>query len=76
VLIYTASQYFSWQLYPKNKTLKYKRFYYIGLLAICLPVFLYDKENAVFWVILIKTCCWLLVVSVLAEIIWIIKINK
>ena len=75
ILAYTTIQYFSWQLYPKQSLIRYKRFYYIGLLAICLPIFLYSDKYAIYWIITVKSFCWMLLISVLMEIRWLAKHN-
>ena len=75
ILAYTVIQYFSWQLYSKQSLIKYKRFYYIGLIGICLPIFLYTDKHAIYWVIIVKSFSWMLLISVLMEIRWIAKLN-
>jgi len=76
ILAYTVIQFFSWQLYPKQSVIKYKRFYYIGLTSICISIFFADKVNHTYLIILVKSCSWLLFISVLSEIHRIYKFKK
>ena len=76
ILIFAITQYISWQFYPKNISLKHKRFYYLGLTSICISIFFAETVNPTYLIILVKSCSWLLFISVLSEIHRIYKFKK
>lgn len=63
-LIYTAFQFLNKQV-NSDAPVQISVFYYIGLLAIGLPVFLVDKFEKVDWLLVAKIGCWFLILSVL-----------
>jgi hypothetical protein len=63
-LIYTALQFLNKQVNLELPVLV-SIFYYIGLLAIGLPVFLLHKFEKLDWLLVAKIGCWFLIVSVL-----------
>lgn len=63
-LIYTALQFLNKQV-NSDLPVHVSVFYYIGLLAIGLPVFLVNKFEKVDWLLVAQIGCWFLIVSVL-----------
>ncbi|MBM3453233.1 MAG: hypothetical protein FJX84_08840 [Bacteroidetes bacterium] len=65
-LTYTALQFLNKQVVPEIPSLV-SLFYYGGLLAIGLPVFLVTKFKEVDWLLFSKIGCWFLILSVLLQ---------
>ena len=65
-LLYTALQFLNKQV-NSDTPVQISVFYYIGLLAIGLPVFLVDKFEKVDWLLVAKIGCWFLILSVLLQ---------
>lgn len=63
-LLYTALQFLNKQIHS-DISFQVSVFYYIGLLAIGLPLFLVNRFEKVDWLFVAKIGCWFLILSVL-----------
>ena len=71
-LIYTILQFINKQ-FNSEIPIHVSVFYYMGLLAIGLPVFLVYRFEKVDWLLIAKFGCWFLVISVLWQMRLIVK---
>jgi hypothetical protein len=71
-LIYTALQFVNKQ-FNSEIPIHVSVFYYMGLLAIGLPVFLVNRFEKLDWLIIAKFGCWFLIISVLWQMRLIVK---
>lgn len=71
-LVYTALQFLNKQV-NSEIPIVVSVFYYVGLLAIGLPVFLVNKFEKVDWLLVAQVGCWFLILSVLWQMRFVIQ---